>query len=488
MPKKLRDVVVVRVSEQGDREGENFHSPKAQLAKAKSWSEDQGNRVVDAFEEIDVSGKLPLARRPGLLRAIEMVEAGEADHIVVAYFDRLVRSLKVQLEVVERVERAGGEIYAIDHGRLTNGTAATRMSNNMMGAAFQYYAEVTGEKVKAAHERVVARGVLPNSRISPGFLRGEDGVLVVERAKARIVVQAFKRRDRGASLVEILAFLAEYGIERSISGVASMLRSRLYLGEIHFGNLHNLNAHEPIIKDRALFERVQRRTVSRGRQAKSERLLARLGVLRCGTCRSRMVINTYSGNYRCGDTSAKRCQRRAAVKADRVEEMVLDAVRAYSTNTDAHGRASRKQQIRDADEAIQRANAELDDTIRQLGELGLLGRSASQETLGKLAKALDDAYTVRARLGDAGESNVIGPEDIDKLRDPAKRRAAWRRLITDTVQSVTVAPAMTADGRPSRLWDPDRIDIRFRGHQLARDPVERSLDSRAVTSRQRQQR
>ena len=39
-----------------------------------------------------------------------MVEAGEADHIVVAYFDRLVRSLKVQLEVIERVEQAGGEI------------------------------------------------------------------------------------------------------------------------------------------------------------------------------------------------------------------------------------------------------------------------------------------------------------------------------------------------------------------------------------------
>ncbi len=65
MQKKPRDVVVVRVSEQGDREDENFHSPKAQLAKARLWSKDQGNRVVDVFEEIDVSGKLPLARRPG---------------------------------------------------------------------------------------------------------------------------------------------------------------------------------------------------------------------------------------------------------------------------------------------------------------------------------------------------------------------------------------------------------------------------------------
>ena len=64
MQKKPRDDVVVRVSEQGDREDENFHSPKAQLTRAKLWSKDQGNRVVDAFEEIDVSGKPALSVSP----------------------------------------------------------------------------------------------------------------------------------------------------------------------------------------------------------------------------------------------------------------------------------------------------------------------------------------------------------------------------------------------------------------------------------------
>jgi hypothetical protein len=178
-----------------------------------------------------------------------------------------------------------------------------------------------------------------------------------------------------------------------------------------------------------------------------------------------MVINSDSGSYRCGDTSANRCRLRAAVKADRVEAMVLDAVRAYWATADVHGRASRRQQIREADEAIERANADLDSTIRQLGELGLLGRPASQETLGRLTTALDDAYTVRARLGDGGVSDVIRPDDIDKLPEPAKRLAAWRRLITDTVESVTVAPAITADGRPSHRWDPRRIDIRFLGQR-----------------------
>jgi hypothetical protein len=331
----------------------------------------------------------------------------------------------------------------------------------MLGSVFQYFAEITGEKVTAAQARAVARGVYPHPKVPVGYVRGEDGVLTVEPAAAKVVVKAFKRRDRGASLVEIQAFLAANGVERALSGVAWMLRSRMYLGEIHFGELHNPHAHEPIITDRRLFERVQRRTVSRGRQAKSERLLARLGVLRCGTCGSRMVINSDSGSYRCGDTSANRCQRRAAVKADRVDALVLDAVRAYWTTADVNGRTSRRQRSREADEAIKRANADLDDTIRQLGEVGLLGRPASRETLEKLTAALDDAHAVRARLGDGGKSDVIGPDEIDRLPDPAKRLAAWRRLIGDTVESVTVAPAMTADGRPSRLWDPRRIDIRF---------------------------
>jgi hypothetical protein len=307
----------------------------------------------------------------------------------------------------------------------------------------------------------VARGVYPHPKVPIGYVRGENGVLVVEPAAAKVVVQAFRRRDRGASLVEIQAFLAANGIERALSGVSWMLRSRMYLGEIHFGDLHNTHAHEPIIKDRRLFERVQRRTVSRGRQAKSERLLARLGVLRCGTCGSRMVINSDSCSYRCGDTSSNRCRRRAAVKADRVEAIVLDAVRAYSATADVHGGVSRRQQIREADEAIKRANADLDNTIRQLGQLGLLGRPASKETLEKLTTAVDGAHMVRAQLGHGSKSNVIDPDEIDKLREPAKRLAAWRRLIADTVESVTVAPAMTADGRPSRLWDPRRIDIRF---------------------------
>ena len=73
---KPRDVVVVRVSEKGDREDEHFHSPEVQIEAARRWAEDRGERLVGApIPEIDVSGRLPLSKRPGLLAAIEMIEA-----------------------------------------------------------------------------------------------------------------------------------------------------------------------------------------------------------------------------------------------------------------------------------------------------------------------------------------------------------------------------------------------------------------------------
>src|SRR5689334_22049579 len=89
----------------------------------------------------------------------------------------------------------------------------------------------------------------------------------------------------GASYMKIRAMLAERGIKRSPRGVEELLRSRVYLGEIVFGDLENLHAHDPII-ERDVFVRVQRMKIPRGPQPKSDRLLARLRVLRCGSCGS----------------------------------------------------------------------------------------------------------------------------------------------------------------------------------------------------------
>src|SRR5579864_2271426 len=87
-------VGVIRVSQQGKREAERFKSPSEQRDRIAAEIRRQGAELAQCFQEIDISGKLPLARRHGLRQAVEAIEAGHARVLVVAYFDRLVRDRK----------------------------------------------------------------------------------------------------------------------------------------------------------------------------------------------------------------------------------------------------------------------------------------------------------------------------------------------------------------------------------------------------------
>ena len=109
-----------------------------------------------------MSGKTSLEDRKDLREAVEAIEAGEAEVVVAAYLDRLVRSLKVQAEIVQRVERAGGKVLAVDVGQVTEGTASQWLSGTMHGMVAEYYARAAGERTAAAQARAVARGVLPS--------------------------------------------------------------------------------------------------------------------------------------------------------------------------------------------------------------------------------------------------------------------------------------------------------------------------------------
>src|SRR4051812_10448592 len=71
-----RAVGIVRVSHVGGREGERFVSPSEQSERIASACARDGLELVEVFEELDVSGGAAIDKRPGLGRALQMVEAG----------------------------------------------------------------------------------------------------------------------------------------------------------------------------------------------------------------------------------------------------------------------------------------------------------------------------------------------------------------------------------------------------------------------------
>jgi DNA invertase Pin-like site-specific DNA recombinase len=442
MTKQRRAIGIIRVSQVAGREGESFASPAEQRERIEAACERDGMRLVEApapavngcFEEMDMPGRTPLEHRPGLRTAIEMVEAGRADVIVGAYFDRLMRSLAVQAELVERVEQAGGQVLAVDVGRITGESAGQWLSGTMLGAVAEYTSRTAKERSAGGQRRAVERGVCPFPSIPPGYRRGDDGILVIEPREAPIVAEAFGMRARGATIDAVRDYLTANGIERTWYSTQTLLKSRIPLGQIHFGKLSNLDAHAPIV-DEPTWRSAQGGKLS-GTRPPSQRLLARQGVLRCGSCGSRMVVGTVRQNggryylYRCPVTGE--CSKRMTVGADIAEGVVVEHVRAAIRNVE--GRASAEGHIRAAEAALENAEQALSGAVEML--TGMEDLSATQQRLAELRADRDAARAKLEQLGGTRAAVTVFADRDWGLLTLAEQRA----LIRATVESACVGP------------------------------------------------
>jgi site-specific DNA recombinase len=433
MGTRRRAIGIVRVSRVNGREGESFASPGEQRERIEAACARDSLALLDVFEEMDVSGGTALEDRSGLRSAIEAVENGTADVICAAYFDRLVRSLKVQDELVSRVEAAGGQVLAVDIGRLTNGSASQWLSGTMLGAVAEYQRRTTGERAYEAQARAVARGVWP-APVPPGYRRGEDGVLLVEPREAQAVADAFALRAGGATVKQVRSLLAERGIARSFHGVQNLLKSTVVLGEIRHGKLENLHAHPPIV-DRDVWGAVQRMKATRGRKAKSDRLLARTRILRCGTCGQVMSVGSaHQGGkrsywtYRCSPTSD--CPNRMAISATIAESVVEAHVRETLAGVEGH--ASAEENIRHAEQELAQAQERLEGALRAFEGFD---EPAARERLLELRAARDEAQAQRDQVGGGAGVTIDANADWDRLTLDERRA-----LIRATIDRAVVGP------------------------------------------------
>jgi DNA invertase Pin-like site-specific DNA recombinase len=450
---KRRAVGIVRCSPDDNRGGDTKHSPAQQADQITAHCRREGWELLDIHEEEDISGRWKLERRPGLRAAIEAIENDDADLVIVSRFDRLVRSVRVQAEITERVEKAGGDLFAIDSGFLTNGNATQRLSSNFLGMVAQYHADTTQERTWEALERAVANGIPVFAGATAGYLRpviGKrpngtpiHGPLVPDPATKDTVVKAWEMRADGATVSECRAFLAEHGIEYSYPGVIKLFKSRLPLGELHHGNLENLYAH-PAIIDRDLWQRVQDMRSPRGRQAKSQRLLSRLGVLRCKGCGGRMSVgDDWRGSkvYRCS-TPAGNCLERSTIMADVADAKVW--AEAVIAAEELRGRAVDDERVAAAEVEADRAEQALEGLVAML--TGLEAVAGVRE---RVLSAQAEAKRLRARANRLALSVSGASEDVDP-RDPRLSLKARRGIVRWAIREAVVcrsAPGLQGAAR-----------------------------------------
>lgn len=367
---------------------EHLISPELQQKRIQAFADMRGWSVEMLPPELDVSGGR--VKRPILEGAIEAVERGEFDGIIVSQIDRLSRmQMSSALSVIERIEGAGGQVVAVAEN-VDPTTPEGRMARNMFLSLAAMQRERNAESIADAKARAVRLGIWPMPKVPPGYRKGPDRRLALG-PDAPQVRAAFRCRASGGSWRQVGAILG-----LGPSSARKVIRNRVYLGEITVGEWHNPTAHKPLI-DRMPFEAAQFTFPAPAHNGTVESLLR--GLVRCAGCQRTMSWSEHA--YRC--LGRARCDLRARVSHRKLDDLAVQVLFQYA------GAATEGHDPGGGDEAavLEAAEAELSAFQRASQAAGDVDLFA--EGLKQRADAVRDA---RLALSAVGRKAVVPAFDV----------------------------------------------------------------------------
>lgn len=214
-PDRQLDVVAyLRVST--EMQAEHGVSLAAQAVQVRAYASLYGLRIVEVVEDRGMSAKT--LDRPGLARALTLLDSRRASGVLVAKLDRLTRSVRDLGALVDRYFRDGGAALLSVSEQIDTRSASGRLVLNVLTSVAQWEREATAERTAAALAHKARCGEFIGGRPPYGYVLGADGVrLVMEPTEQRIIRVALRAHAEGLPLRTIARELDALGF-RSRSG------------------------------------------------------------------------------------------------------------------------------------------------------------------------------------------------------------------------------------------------------------------------------
>ena len=270
----MRAAIYLRVSTP-EQALEGYSLP-SQERRARAYCEAQSWDVAGVYTDA-VTGKR-VDVRDGLARLLADAEAGQFERLLVWKLDRFGRNLRELLNLCDQLEKCNVGLASVTEN-IDFGTAAGRMMRGILGSLAEYEGAVIVERIVAGLEQKAKQGELLGP-LPLGYLRNEDGEVIVDEAVAPKVLAAFERyKAGGVSLREMAMWAVTVGL-RSTEGnaidrlsIRKILGNQTYTGQVVYrerrgGGVVAKGKH-PAIVDVDTFEQVQKMLRSRRKHTRT---------------------------------------------------------------------------------------------------------------------------------------------------------------------------------------------------------------------------
>ena len=213
-------------------EQSNGYGLDTQRTKIQQWADLHDVETVDWYKDTASGGD---TNRDGLQSMLERLGDCEYDAVIVYKADRLSRSLKDLLTVIDDVLEPCGAAFVSVTEQFDTSTASGRLFLQMIGSFSEFERALITERLQEGRRSKAEDGGHAAGEIPFGYVKNADGELELSD-HAETVRRIFRMRDDGDTLRKIAETLNEDGVPTKKGGkwhastVSYILKNDKYRG------------------------------------------------------------------------------------------------------------------------------------------------------------------------------------------------------------------------------------------------------------------
>lgn len=446
----------VRVSTENQLEN---YSIEEQVQRIEAYCKAKGWTLLKTYTDGGYSGGN--IDRPALQQMLKAIREGKADAVVVYKLDRLSRSQKDTLTLIEDEFLTHDTDFISINENFDTSTPFGRAMIGILSVFAQLEKDQITERFTMGRIARGKAGYFHGGGNAPFGYRYEEGELIVQEAQAVMVREIYDRFLTGASINAIQRRMQScYGGSWSATKIRNILTNSLYTGKVKFAGQEYEGKHQPILSPET-FESVQALLHSAQRTdafTTSQKTPFRAGYLLSSLIYCKWCGARYSGNhgfYKC--YSRAKSSRKFIVDPDcknenwpiqELDHSVVGEIRKLTTNgtffDQVTSRAGTKKEPTVDRKAIEGRLSALDNQMNKLIELYQVSAIPMETVTAKVTALRTEQAILQGQLDTAsGQSE----DAIETFRENAARFAkefdtapleTQRLLVSSLIEKIIV--------------------------------------------------